>query len=111
MAYNQGGAIKYSLKRPIFYGNGFSTNNANYGKEIASYPIRINMISSSYLFVIANVTPNLHKNMVSQLNFELLDYDNQTVNDNSIGYFEPSEKNQSILQIFTHFQNFSIISG
>lgn len=43
-----GGAINYNYNKPVFLGNNtFSNNSAQYGKNIASYPVFINYIPTN----------------------------------------------------------------
>ena len=42
----KGGAIYYDLYRPVFNNISFSNNSAQYGNDIASYPIKIKLRGS-----------------------------------------------------------------
>lgn len=73
----QGGSIYYSKKRPRFFNNEFENNSAEYGENIASYPIRIKSSENSTYFILENVIPQAKRPLISNLSFVLLDYDDQ----------------------------------
>ena len=60
----------------------FDSNIAPYGKNVASYPIKIVKASSSNTFIIYESVPSGIK-IGSILQLILIDYDNQTVPDSS----------------------------
>ena len=107
----EGGALKYISKRPTAINiNFYSANSAKYGNNIASYPIRL-VLTSNFSFT--DLYPTLDSDMISPLNFQLVDFDNQTVISvrGSVVCFNVSENNQSILKISFLQKCFPIISG
>jgi len=110
IATKQGAAIKYQKLRPILDQITFSNNSAIYGNDIASYPIRL-VLTSNFSFT--DLYPTLDSDMISPLNFQLVDFDNQTVISvrGSVVCFNVSENNQSILKISFLQKCFPIISG
>ena len=75
----QGGAIYYSFRRPELQNITFNYNNAQYGPNIASYPVRIvNSVNMNNLIVLSNVASGLvYQETIRML---LVDYDSQTMN-------------------------------
>jgi predicted outer membrane repeat protein len=75
-AKSKGGAIYYEYRRPTLTNNTFENNSAAYGPDLASYPVKIQMLDHS-----ESVISNVGSNTVYEetLNFALLDYDNQTM--------------------------------
>ena len=79
----KGGAVYYDLYRPIFNNNTFSNNSAQYGHNIASYPIKIKLKDTSTDQIIL-------QNVVSgsvyspALEFELVDHDEQAILTDSV---------------------------
>ena len=82
-AVSQGGALHYDYVRPSFYGIQYINNTAQYGENIASYPVKIKIVNSSQDDLnLNNVGSGLTYN--ETLNFGLYDYDDQImVLDNS----------------------------
>ena len=78
----QGGAIYYNFKRPTMSNLMFDGNTAPYGVNIASYSIKIVEVGSLNTSVIYQDIPSGIK-IGSSLKLVLLDFDNQTVSDNS----------------------------
>ena len=78
-AVEQGGAINYDFRRPELSNITFDNNQAPYGPNIASYPVRIvnsTMINDS--MVLTNVASGIaYHETIKML---LVDYDNQTMN-------------------------------
>ena len=76
----KGGAIYYDLYRPQLINNTHHNNTAQYGNNIASYPIKIRHTDSNQ-----NTTRNVLSNVVSgqvhspSLQFDLVDHDDQII--------------------------------
>jgi len=64
-------------------------------------------------FCFEKIVPKIDLDMISELNFNLIDYDDQIVKyiSNRFVFFEFSEKNQRIIKIASAQENFPIISG
>ena len=78
-AIESGGAIYYNMFRPVMLSNIFDSNTAQYGKDIASYPIRIGFSNSlSTSIYLTNVGSGIQYN--ESLVLALYDYDNQVYN-------------------------------
>lgn len=92
-AKNSGGAIFIKLELPIIdISNIFQKNIAYYGKDIASFPIRMSLsiyreektlifnstIKNSSLYLIKNQYPGVNLNIL--LKIETLDHFNQKIN-------------------------------
>ena len=82
-AVSQGGAVYYDYVRPSFDRVEYSDNSAQYGPNIASYPVKIRLVNSTHNDVsLNNVGSGIAYNQT--LNFGLYDYDDQVmVLDNS----------------------------
>ena len=86
-AVTQGGAIYYNFVRPNFIGNTFINNTASYGKNIASYAVRIvqvnkedqNIVLEGVASGIELVNSPTSSNQ-NRLDLALVDYDNQIMN-------------------------------
>ena len=85
IAQIKGGAIYYDLYRPELSNNTYHNNTAQYGSNIASYPIKIKLKGSDQ-----NITRIALDNVVSgqihspSFQFDLVDHDDQIVStDNS----------------------------
>ena len=74
----KGGAIYYDLYRPVFDNNSFFNNSAQYGHNIASYPIEIRLKGSdtSQITLENVVSGQIH---TPALEFELIDHDRQII--------------------------------
>ena len=78
----KGGAINYENRRPDMINNTYSNNNAVYGSNIASYPVKI--VESSSLntsTVIDSVSSGVA--LSSNLVFAIQDFENHTIPDSS----------------------------
>ena len=73
-----GGGIYYSLRRPNLINVQYSNNSANYGANIASYPVKIVEVSSLNTSIIFTDIPSGIK-MSSILQLALQDLDGQTI--------------------------------
>jgi hypothetical protein len=97
-AETQGGAIYYNFIRPQMSNLIFSNNTAQYGQNIASYPVKIKLQNSdSDTIELNNIGSGIKLN--ETLTFELLDYDNQVMvldNENSISIFASQGNNASV---------------
>ena len=82
-AVKQGGAIYYDNVRPIFTRVVYIDNSAQYGSDIASYPVKIKLVNSSHDDIsLFDVGSGIVYN--ETLSFGLYDFDNQVmVLDNS----------------------------
>ena len=84
IAQIKGGAIYYDLYRPGLNNNSYHNNTAQYGSNIASYPIRIKLKGSDQ-----NITRIALDNVVSgqihspSFQFDLVDHDDQIVSTDS----------------------------
>ena len=78
-AVQQGGAISYDFRRPDISNLEFINNQAAYGPNIASYPVRIvNSVRMDEQIVLTNVTSGMtYHETITML---LVDYDSQTMN-------------------------------
>ena len=78
-AVQQGGAINYDFRRPDISNLEFINNQAAYGPNIASYPVRIvNSVRMDEQIVLTNVTSGMtYHETITML---LVDYDSQTMN-------------------------------
>ena len=75
-ATKQGGAIYYDYNRPVLSNNTFVNNQAVYGHDIASYPVKIVMNGSDIDYMsITNVGSGIEYSY--DITLVLLDYDNQ----------------------------------
>ena len=72
----EGGAIYYNYNRPVLSRNAFTNNQASYGPNIASYPVKIAIRNSSINFMsLTNVGSGVkYENDIA---LALLDYDDQ----------------------------------
>ena len=74
----KGGAMYYNLYRPELENNTYNNNIAQYGNDIASYPIKIKFTNtSSDLIVLDNIASG--QVISPSLNFELVDHDKQVI--------------------------------
>ena len=82
-AVSQGGAVYYDYVRPSFDRVEYTSNSAQYGPEIASYPVKIRLVNSTENDVnLSNVGSGIAYGQT--LTFGLYDYDDQVmVLDNS----------------------------
>ena len=97
-AVYHGGAIRYNLFRPTFANNIFRNNSAGYGQNIASYPIKIKLKSStSDNIQLTNVGSGVVYD--EPLQFSLVDYDNQIngLDNSSLIIITSSSLNTSML--------------
>ena len=79
----QGGAIYYSYKRPIFSQITYDNNKAQYGNDIASYAVKIRFAKvDSDKMKLTNMASGIK--FKNDINFELVDADNQVMVLNSI---------------------------
>jgi predicted outer membrane repeat protein len=75
-ARTQGGAIYYDTYRPEMTNVVFASNSARYGKDIASYPIKI--VDATTLSSNITLSDMVSGQTVStDLRFKILDHDNQ----------------------------------
>ena len=75
----KGGAIYYNFRRPKLLNATFRNNDAIYGSDIGSYPVRIvNSLMIDEPIVLINVASGMIYN--ETLKLLLVDYDNQTMN-------------------------------
>ena len=74
----KGGAIYYDLYRPTLNNISFSNNSAQYGNDIASYPIQIKLKGSDSDYIILQnvVSGQIHSPAPE---FELVDHDRQII--------------------------------
>ena len=94
IALSQGGAIFYNYKRPQFNQTTFTNNQAIYGKDIASYAVKIRFNDSdSDQMKITDIASGIK--YTTNITFKLLDYDNQTMILNNINQVELSSSNNS----------------
>jgi predicted outer membrane repeat protein len=78
----KGGAIYYDYKRPEFENVTYVNNSADYGPNIASYPVKILLNdSNSEHMVLNNIGSKIQ--LETPLNLKLVDYDGQTMNQNN----------------------------
>ena len=98
IAISQGGGIYYNYKRPQFNQTTFTNNQAIYGKDIASYAVKIrfNDSDSDNMNIVDIVSGNKYS---TNITFKLLDYDNQTMILNNINQVELSSSNSSLLKL------------
>ena len=79
IAVKQGGAINYDFRRPELSNLTFINNQAAYGPNIASYPVRIvNSVMIDEPIVLTNVTSGMTYHQTIRM--LLVDYDSQTMN-------------------------------
>ena len=85
----QGGAIYYNLKRPHIIGSRFQDNSAQYGQDLASYPVKVKIKDQpNDDLKFSNIGSGVA--MSSPVMLALMDYDDQVVNLNNqdqIGIF------------------------
>ncbi|CAI2370232.1 unnamed protein product [Moneuplotes crassus] len=96
----QGGAINYNLKRPKLLDSCFINNSAQYGPDLASYPVKIRLKN--------DLNSNIELSGIgsgvaisSPLEIALLDYDNQEMNLN----------NEDQIGIFTQIGSSASVEG
>ena len=78
----KGGAIYYNLYRPLLDKNIFENNQAEYGNDIGSYPIRIKLKDAdSDELVLDNIVSG--QVYMPALQFQLTDHDDQVVSTDS----------------------------
>ena len=95
-AEKEGGAIYYDYNRPEISSNIFVDNQAQYGSDIASYPVKIvNNGSRTDSMSISNIGSGIQYD--DTITLALLDYDNQTMvlNDQDSITINPSDFSQS----------------
>ena len=74
----QGGAIYYDLQRPSLTDVEFLNNSADYGPDIASYPVTLQLLGGqNYSIVLEDVASG--QTYIPGIQLELVDYDGQTV--------------------------------
>ena len=79
IAVKQGGAINYDFRRPELSNLTFNNNEAAYGPNIASYPVRIvNSVMVNDPIILTNVTSGMAYH--ETIRMLLVDYDSQTMN-------------------------------
>ncbi|CAI2370495.1 unnamed protein product [Moneuplotes crassus] len=97
-ASQQGGAINYNYKPPVITNCTFTNNSAQYGPDIASYPVRIRMTQDIHSDMsLTNVGPGI--GLDSSIKLSLLDFDNQTMvmnNDDQISIFAVDTQSSSV---------------
>ncbi|CAI2371780.1 unnamed protein product [Moneuplotes crassus] len=97
-ASRQGGAINYNYKPPVTTSCTFTNNSAQYGPDIASYPIRIRMTQDIHSDMsLTNVGPGI--GLDSSIKLSLLDFDNQTMvmnNADQISIFAVDTQSSSV---------------
>jgi len=82
-ALEQGGAIDYNYIRPDIVECTFTNNSAQYGPDIASYPVKIRMTEGIHSDIhLQDIGPGI--DMDVPLSLSLLDFDNQTMVLNSL---------------------------
>ena len=92
----QGGSIYYNYNRPILQNIIFKNNSAEYGLDIASYPVKIVMSNSSTSQMIIN---DMASGIVYDkiINLAIMDYDEQIMVLNNINQVQISPVNKSIV--------------
>ena len=92
-----GGSVQYNLYRPYFNNNQFVNNFADYGPNIASYPIKIEMNNTSIKQIVLN---NIGSGVEEKLNLKLYlyDHDNQvtTLENSAQIMLKPIQNNTDI---------------
>ena len=79
MASEQGGAIYYDFRRPDIVDTNFTSNDAAYGPNIASYPVRVvNDESINERIELTNIVSGIKYSKILKLS--IVDYDNQVMN-------------------------------
>ena len=92
----QGGGIYYNYNRPILQNIIFKNNSAEYGLDIASYPVKIIMSNSSTSQMIINdMASGIVYNKI--INLAIMDYDEQIMILNNINQVQISPVNRSIV--------------
>ena len=92
----EGGAIYYDYNRPVISNNTFINNQASYGSNIASYPVKIVMRDSNTDHMSLESVGSGIK-YENDLTLALLDYDNQEMvsNDQDLININPLDFTQS----------------
>ena len=101
----EGGAIYYNFNRPVLSSNTFINNQASYGPNIASYPVRIVMRNSSTNYMsLADVGSGIKYE--DDITLVLLDYDDQemVLNNQDLININPFNFSQSSLRGTTYSQ-------
>ena len=82
----EGGAIIYTKRKPLLSSNIFENNIAYYGNDIASYVIRIRLVSldGQTIVFLNNTRPSLEYQIIEGIFIEFLDEMNQKVNQTNI---------------------------
>ena len=97
-ASTQGGAINYNYQSPNINGCKFLNNSAQYGPEVASYPVKIRMEQGIHADMnLSNVGSGVE--LGYSIKFSLLDFDNQTLvtnNADQISIFAADTQNSSV---------------
>jgi hypothetical protein len=96
-ATSRGGAIFYNMNRPHFSDNVYSNNSALYGKDVASYAVRIvNEVDGSNVINLDDVGSGIQ--YTKGIDLSLVDYDNQkmVLDNESTIKITPSSANSSI---------------
>lgn len=82
----EGGGVAYMNKKPLFVNNIFLGNTAFYGKDISSYPIRIQLkdVNNQTIFFLNNIKPTNDDAILNNLSINFSDDMNQIVNSTQI---------------------------
>lgn len=89
-----GGALQYDLYRPLLKSNKYERNTAEYGPDIASYPIAIKLKGTDIDQIILNdIGSGVENNL--NLNLALYDHDNQITTLENYAQIKINEINQS----------------
>ena len=95
---SQGGALYYNYKRPQLNQNIYKNNQAIYGKDIASYAVKVRFNESdSDQMSITDIASGIRYD--TNIAFKLLDFDNQTMILNNVNQVELSSSNTSQIQL------------
>ncbi|CAI2371546.1 unnamed protein product [Moneuplotes crassus] len=97
----QGGAISYNMNRPEILSSVFENNSAQYGPDLASYPIKVRIKDQPNTKVkFSDIGSGI--SISTPIVLALLDYDGQIVNLNNedqVSVLSPSGSNSSILGV------------
>lgn len=85
----EGGAIIYTKAKPHLLSNIFQNNKANYGDNIASFPVRIRILNkqNETITFLNNIRPSHNYPIAEGLVIEFLDEMKQKVNRTTIQRF------------------------
>ena len=114
IATKEGGAIYYNYNRPVISNNTFIKNQAVYGRDIASYPVKI-VMNDNYVDYMSITSVGSGIKYTNDITLALVDYDNQVMvldNQNLININPLNYSNSSILgtnhdQLFEGVETFS----